>query len=125
MCIRNVFFFRYKAEIKRLKAANRAASYERRLLLMQQEEIARLRKNTKKIRDKATTEQTTPGQQERGENLTATGQDSGDQVKVGRRRDLPLETIKETISHGYIYPVFVSMGPCLRRCDKWHHCYTR
>ena len=89
MCICNVFFSRYKAEIKRLKAANRAASYERRLLLMQQEEIARLRKNTKKIRDKATTEQTTPGQQERGENLTATGQDSGDQVKVGRRRDLP------------------------------------
>ncbi|XP_015774007.1 PREDICTED: centrosome-associated protein 350-like [Acropora digitifera] len=42
-----------KAEIKRLKAANRAASYERRLLLMQQEEIARLRKNTKKIREKA------------------------------------------------------------------------
>ena len=82
-----MFFSRYKAEIKRLKAANRAASYERRLLLMQQEEIARLRKNTKKIRDKAT-EQTTPGQ-ERGVNLTATGQDSGDQVKVGRRRDLP------------------------------------
>lgn len=90
VCLRNVMFFScYKAEIKRLKAANRAASYERRLLLMQQEEIARLRKNTKKIRDKATTEQTTPGQQERGENLTATGQDSGDQVKVGRRKDLP------------------------------------
>lgn len=83
-----MFFSRYKAEIKRLKAANRAASYERRLLLMQQEEIARLRKNTKKIRDKATTEQTTAGQ-ERGVNLTATGQDSGDHVKVGRRRDLP------------------------------------
>ena len=61
---------------------------------MQQEEIARLRKNTKKIRDKATIEETTPGQQERGENLNATGQDSGDQVKVGWRRDLPLETIK-------------------------------
>jgi len=60
---------------------------------MQQEEIARLRKNTKKVPDKATTEQTTPGQLERGENLIATGQDSGDQVKVGQRRDLPLETI--------------------------------
>lgn len=55
-----------QAEIKRLKAANRAASYERRLLLMQQEEIARLRKNTKKIREKAATEQATHGQ-ERGE----------------------------------------------------------
>ena len=41
-----------QAEIKRLMAANRAASYERRLLLLQQEEIARLRKTTQKIRDK-------------------------------------------------------------------------
>ncbi|XP_031558415.1 centrosome-associated protein 350-like isoform X2 [Actinia tenebrosa] len=46
-----------KAEIKRLKAANRAASYERKLLLMQQEEIARLRKSTQKIRGKVREEE--------------------------------------------------------------------
>ena len=73
-----------QAEIKRLKAANRAASYERRLLLMQQEEIARLRKNTKKIRDKAATEHTTHGQE--GGEKTAE-QDFAEQpkVKIGNR----------------------------------------
>ena len=73
-----------QAEIKRLKAANRAASYERRLLLMQQEEIARLRKNTKKIRDKAATEHTTHGQ-EQGEKTAE--QDFAEQpkVKIGNR----------------------------------------
>ena len=69
----------FQAEIKRLKAANRAASYERRLLLMQQEEIARLRKNTKKIREKAATEQTTHAQ-ERGEKTAQ--QDVAEQPKV-------------------------------------------
>ena len=71
----------FQAEIKRLKAANRAASYERRLLLMQQEEIARLRKNTKKIREKATTEQVTYGL-ERGENAKKGEQDLVEQPKV-------------------------------------------
>jgi len=74
-------FVSFQAEIKRLKAANRAASYERRLLLMQQEEIARLRKNTKKIREKAATEQATHGQ-ERGDNLKTAEQDFVEQPKV-------------------------------------------
>lgn len=46
---------------------------------MQQEEIARLRKNTKKIREKAATEQTTHGQ-ERGEKTAE--QDFAEQPKV-------------------------------------------
>ncbi|XP_032220056.2 centrosome-associated protein 350 isoform X2 [Nematostella vectensis] len=45
-----------QAEIKRLKAANRAASYERKLLLLQQEEIADLRRSTKEIREKVKAE---------------------------------------------------------------------
>jgi len=73
-------FVSFQAEIKRLKAANRAASYERRLLLMQQEEIARLRKNTQKIREKAASVQTTHGQQ-RGEKPAE--QDFVEQPKVG------------------------------------------
>ena len=79
----NFFLFCFcQAEIKRLKAANRAASYERRLLLMQQEEIARLRKNTKKIKEKAATEQGAHGQ-ERGEHLKTEEQDTVEQPKVG------------------------------------------
>ncbi|RMX60147.1 hypothetical protein pdam_00010105 [Pocillopora damicornis] len=69
-----------QAEIKRLKAANRAASYERRLLLMQQEEIARLRKNTKKVRERAATEQAVHGQ-ERTDNLKTGEKDSAEQAK--------------------------------------------
>lgn len=69
-----------QAEIKRLKAANRAASCERRLLLMQQEDIARLRKNAKKIREKTASGQAALGQ-ERKENLTAVGHDSSEHVK--------------------------------------------
>lgn len=48
---------------------------------MQQEEIARLRKNTKKIREKAGTEQAAHGQ-ERGENLKTGEQDAVEQPKV-------------------------------------------
>lgn len=48
---------------------------------MQQEEIARLRKNTKKIREKASTEQAEHGQ-ERVENLKAGEQDAVEQPKV-------------------------------------------
>lgn len=51
---------------------------------MQQEEIARLKKNTKKIREKAATaatEQPSHGQ-ERGENLKTGEQDSIEQPKV-------------------------------------------
>ena len=78
---RSIACFLCQAEIKRLKAANRAASCERRLLLMQQEDIARLRKNTKKIREKTAAGQAALGQ-ERKENLTAVGHDSSEPVKV-------------------------------------------
>ena len=52
---------------------------------MQQEEIARLRKNTKKIREKAATEQATHGQ-ERGEDLKTAEQDFVEQPKVSLDR---------------------------------------
>lgn len=78
------YFCLRQAEIKRLKAANRAASYERRLLLMQQEEIARLRKNTKKVRERAATEQAAHG---RSDNLKTGEKDSAEQAKVKCNRN--------------------------------------
>lgn len=80
------YFCLRQAEIKRLKAANRAASYERRLLLMQQEEIARLRKNTKKVRERAATEQAAHAQ-ERSDNLKTGEKDSAEQAKVKCNRN--------------------------------------
>ncbi len=41
-----------QSEIRRLKQAYKAASYERRFMLYQQSEISRLKKNTQKIWDK-------------------------------------------------------------------------
>ncbi|KAK3727166.1 hypothetical protein QZH41_015183, partial [Actinostola sp. cb2023] len=45
------------AEIKYLMAANRAARFDRRLLMMNQEEITRLRRSTQKIRGKVRDEE--------------------------------------------------------------------
>ena len=42
----------FKAEIKRLKAANRAAQEERKLLIYQQKEIDRIKKTTQAFRGK-------------------------------------------------------------------------
>lgn len=77
-----------QAEIKRLKAANRAASYERRLLLMQQEEIARLRRNTKKIREKAVSHQ--GGQGDKIEEDV-----KGEQVKSGAESNEIMEELED------------------------------
>ena len=70
-----------QAEIKRLKAANRAASYERRLLLLQQEEIARLRKTTQKIREKVKDNEEGAGA-ERIDKSKGLGQSVSQQLKV-------------------------------------------
>ena len=77
----NCSFHYSQAEIKRLKAANRAASYERRLLLMQQEEIARLRNTTKRIRETVNTERT-EHDGHNGETLKSGGKDDVERLNV-------------------------------------------
>jgi len=46
-----------QAEIKYLMAAHRAARYDRKLMMMNQEEITRLRRSTQKIRGKVREEE--------------------------------------------------------------------